>query len=228
MKIRKVFVSLFLAIFVLILSVFTVSAESVSALTDKVKALGEKYGFEVVVSEVLPHTRGGLSEEEINDELKILEEKLIAGREALQKNHQMADAYNRKIIEDGRFLIAPPIASETLAAKTTHTVYRYQTIGSVYPNATTIRCFITADINWSTYRNRYFWGSVRDKESSLYSGKGENWEETDSQVTVLDGGRTLKVEFWGDLEEKYEIGGVEYTFTSKNWRIWYEAACPAE
>lgn len=90
MKIRKVFVSLFLAIFVLILSVFTVSAESVSALTDKVKALGEKYGFEVVVSEVLPHTRGGLSEEEINDELKILEEKLIAGREALQKNHQMA------------------------------------------------------------------------------------------------------------------------------------------
>ena len=52
-----------LVIFVLIVSVFTVSAESVSALADKVKALEEKYGFEVVISQVLLHTRGRLWEE---------------------------------------------------------------------------------------------------------------------------------------------------------------------
>ena len=109
----------------------------------------------------------------------------------------------------------------------THTVYRYQTIGSYYPNGTTIRCYIAGNRTYRDFHKRYLWGSVVNKGSKLYSGKGDSWKETNCEVQCINHGRTYYVQVWGDLTEKYTLGLHEYTVKSKDWRIWYEASCPA-
>lgn len=208
---------------------FAVSADntlSENGFSEEVAALGEKYGVEITVTPTQTN-RAALSAEQEAEELANLEEHLRIGQAALEENNRLAEENWQSIVESGRLDEEYSVSENAISPRATHTVYRYQTIGSYYPNGTTIRCYITGNRTYSDVHKRYLWGSVVSKGSKLYSGKGDSWKETDCEVQRIDGGRTYYVQVWGDLTEKYTSWFHEYTVTSKGWRIWYEAYCPA-
>ncbi len=191
----------------------------------RIQQLADEYGVTISVAPV-SSSRTVMTAEQEEAELAELEERLAAGKAALAENNRQAEEAWQAIVDSGR-LDNDTSVTEGISTRATHTVYRYQTIGSYYPNGTTIRCYIKANRVYSDYHKRYLWGSVVATGSSLYSGKGTDWEETDCETQRIDGGRTQYVQVWGDLEEKYTSWFKEYTVTSKGWRIWYEAYCPA-
>ncbi len=191
-----------------------------------VSALEEKYDVEISVTPTKLN-RTTLSAEKEAEELANLEERLSIGQAALEENNKLAEENWQSIVESGRLNGGYSIPENTIFPRATYTVYRNQTIGSYYPNGTTIRCYITGNKTYSNSNKRYLWGSVVSKGSKLYSGKGDSWKQTDCEVQRIDGGRTYYVQVWGDLTEKYTSWFYEYTVTSKGWRIWYEAYCPA-
>ena len=191
----------------------------------RVLRLAEEYGVTISVAPA-SNARTVMTAEQEEAELAELEKRLAAGKEALEENNRQAEEAWQAILESGR-LDEETSVLEGVSSRATHTVYRYQTIGSYYPDGTTIRCYVTANRVYSDERSRYLWGSVVATGSSLYSGKGSAWKETDCETQKIDGGRTLYVQVWGDLEEKYTSWFKEYTVTSKGWRLWYEARCPA-
>ena len=231
MKKNKCVISLFLAsCFMLSLTTTTIAASSDNnyseeSFSEDVRSLGEKYGVTVTVSSTAPdHTT--LSSEQVAEALKDLENHLIAGQKALEENHRLADKAEKEIANSEKFK-KNIIPQKTLSATPTYSVQYYQTIGSYYPNGTTILCTVVGERVYNDYYKRYLWGAVVAKNSRLYSGKGVNWDQTNCQVQRIDTGRTYYVQVWGDLTEKYTKWFREYTVTSKGWRIWYEAYCPA-
>lgn len=206
-------------------NVGNIFAENVS-FESKVQVLSDKYGVNISMTPVAD-SRATMTPEQEEAELRQLEERLAAGKVALEENNHQAEAAWQKIVDAGRCNEKYEVIPNVIEEKGTYTVYYFQNIGSYYPNGTKIRCFITANRVYSNYHNRYLWGSVVSKGSSLYSGYGSDWDETDCQIQLIDGGRTEYVQVWGDLEEKYTSWFTEYTVTSKGWRIWYEAYCPA-
>lgn len=191
----------------------------------RVQTLAEEYGVTITTAPV-SSARTAMTAEQEEAELQQLEERLAAGKAALEENNRQAEAAWQEIVDSGRCDEDTSIP-DGISPRATHTVYYFQTIGSYYPNGTTIRCYITANRVYSDFHSRYLWGSVVSTGSSLYSGRGSDWEETDCQTQRIDGGRTEYVQVWGDLEEKYTSWFTEYTVTSVGWRIWYEAYCPA-
>jgi len=206
------------------LSALAASVESIS-FEDRVQQLAQEYGVTISVS---PTTRGEtvLTAAQEEAELAELEARLAAGQAALVENNRQAEEAWQAVVDAGR-LTPSSLVQDSASSRATHTVYRFQTIGSYYPNGTTIMCYITANKVYSDYHSRNLWGSVVTNGSVLYSGMGTDWEETDCKIQRIDGGRTLYVQVWGDLEEKYTSWFVEYTITSEGWRLWYEAYCPA-
>lgn len=201
------------------------SAKSIS-FEEKMQALSDKYNVDISMKSVAT-SRTIMTDEQEETELKQLEERLAAGKAALEENNRQAEAAWQDIVDSGRCDENYEISQEALQERATHTVYYFQNIGSYYPNGTTIRCYIRANRVYSDYHSRYLWGSVVSTGSTLYSGYGSDWDETDCKTQRIDGGRTEYVQVWGDLEEKYTYWFTEYTVTSKGWRIWYEAYCPA-
>lgn len=206
------------------LSAFAADVDSTSV-ENRVQQLAKEYGVTISVTPV-SSARTVMTAEQEEAELAQLEERLAAGKAALEENNRQAETAWQAIVDSGR-LDEDAAVPEGISTRATHTVFHYQTIGSYYPNGTTIRCYITANRVYSDYHSRYLWGSVVATGSSFYSGKGSDWEETDCETQRIDGGRTQYVQVWGDLEEKYTSWFKEYTVTSKGWRIWYEAYCPA-
>lgn len=228
MKKIKFFVSTVLVLSVLMSTMLLAYATSPEDdFTQKVIALGEKYGFDVTADISQATVRSALTSEQQEEQLAALEARLIAGQEALEENNRKAAENWASIVADGRYAEDAEISENAVSPRATYTVYYFQNIGSYYPGATTIRCYITGNKVYNDIAQRYLWGTVVSKGSRLNSGMGDSWDETDCTVDRIDGGRTYYVQVWGDLKEKYTIGAVEYTVTSKGWRIWYEAYCPA-
>lgn len=168
-----------------------------------------------------------VSAEDEEAELEALEERLIAGQAALAENNRLAEESYAAVFASERFAEDTGSSVGAISPRATYTVYRYQTIGYYYPDSTTIRCYITGNVSYSEYHERDLWSGVVSNGSSLYSGMGDSWEETDCEIQLIDGGRTYYVQVWGDLEETYTSGFNEYTITGEGWRIWYETYCPA-
>ncbi|MDK2927651.1 MAG: hypothetical protein PWR31_1341 [Bacillota bacterium] len=186
--------------------------------------LAEKYGVKISVKSM----QRSETVEDQAAQLAGLEARLIAGQKALRENNRQAEENWQKLVTSGRLDENATITPNAVASPyATHTVYYYQQIGYVYPDMTTIECYITGNVVYSDFYQRNLWGSVVSTGSSLFAGPGDEWEETDSQVDLIDGGRTYYVQVWGDLTETYTIGLNEYEVTSEGWRIWYEAYCPA-
>lgn len=201
------------------------AADAESDFADKVAALGEKYGVAITVES--KQRTSVVSAEDEEAELAALEERLIAGQAALAENNRLAEESYAAIVASERYDEDTSGSVSAISPRATHTVFRYQTIGYYYPNATTIRCYITGNVSYSEFHKRDLWGGVVSNGSSLYSGMGDSWDETDCEIQRIDGGRTYYVQVWGDLEETYTSWFNEYTVTSEGWRIWYEAYCPA-
>ena len=191
-----------------------------------ITALGEKYGV-TITAEDRAQGRRYLSKSESAKELEILEEHLKIGQNALAENNRAAEENWNALLASGRLNEDTVSDMGTAPRLATHTVYRYQAIGYYYPNATTIRCYLQGERVFSEFHNRHLWAGIVSKGSSLFSGKGDSWEETDCTTSKIDGGRTFYVQVWGDLTEKYTSWFKEYTVTSKGWRIYYEAVCPS-
>ena len=226
-NLTKVFSFLF-AIF-MIMSPLTANAANFeeASFESRVQSLSNKYDVDITVKSVAS-SRSTLTKEQEEAELIHLEERLAAGKVALEENNRQAQAAWDAVVSSGRLDDNNYVDSfNAIQAGSTHTVYYFQNIGSYYPNGTTIRCRITANRVYSNTNKIHIWGSVISTGSNLYSGRGSNWKETDCQTANLDGGRVKKVQVWGDLTEKYTSFFKEYTVTSKGWRIWYEAYCPA-
>lgn len=225
MKKIKVWLSTVLVLCLMLsLATTAFAANADSDFSEKVADLGEKYGVTITVT---AKQRAAVSATQEDEELAALEERLMAGQAALEENNRLADENWAEIVASGRCDEDSTTPSTGISPRATHTVYRYQTIGYYYPNATTIRCYITGNRVYSDYHQRNLWGGVVRNGSSLYSGMGDSWDETDCEIQRIDGGRTYYVQVWGDLDEKYTSGFYEYTVTSEGWRIWYEAYCPA-
>lgn len=201
------------------------AADTQSDFADKVAALGEKYGVTITV--VTKQRTSTVSAEDEEAELEALEERLIAGQAALAENNRLAKESYAAVFASERFAEDTGGSVGAISPRATHTVYRYQTIGYYYSDATTIRCYITGNVSYSEYHERDLWSGVVSNGSSLYSGTGDSWGETDCEIQLIDGGRTYYVQVWGDLEETYTSGFNEYTITGEGWRIWYETYCPA-
>lgn len=190
--------------------------------------LEQKYNIEVTY-EPLFSTNSATTEEDLEKELEILENYLIQTQSLLKENNHEAEENWNKIKNSDRYTgdVLTEEKAREISISSAHTVYYYQSIGSVYPNGTTIQCSLTANRVFNSFQDRYLWGSIINTNSKIAYGKADNWEETETQTSILDGGRTYYVQVWGDLEESYYSGLNKYTITSEGWRIWYEAYCPA-
>lgn len=223
-KITKIFSAILITC--MLINPISAFAASYSNLTyeEKVQTLAIKYGVTITTTPISTY-RIAMSEADEEQELKQLEEHLKAGKAALEENNKEAEAAWQALVSSGR-IDSKSGTSAGISPRSTYTVYHTQSIGSYYPNGTTILCYITANRVYSETKSRYLWGSVVSTGSSLYSGYGTNWEETNCETQLIDGGRTEYVQVWGNLEEKYTSSLVEHTITSEGWRLWYEAYCP--
>lgn len=224
MKTMKNFYSILLAVCILSTPISAFASNIPDDSFDyKVQELASKYGVEISILDNQT-AADNISDEE--KELEELEQYLINSQNSLRENNEAADEAWQNIINSGR-LTQIPTFEDRKSTRATHTVYCYKTIGSYYPNGTTIQCSITANMVYSSIQKRNFWGAVQSTNSKLYSGKGTNWKETKCTYKQIDSGRTYYVEVYGDLTEKYTLLLHEYTVTSTDWKIWYEAICPS-
>lgn len=188
--------------------------------------LAEKYGVEITITVLDAKSANQLSDDEVVKRINALEATLINGQEALQENNKAAEAAWQDIIASGRVYTEEARLQDT-NTRAAYTVYYYQTIGYVYPSASTIQCSVKANRVYNSSAGRYLWGSLISSRSSLYSGSADSWNQTNSSTTLIDGGRTYYAQYWGNLTETRWDGIYQTQITSNNWRIWFEASCPA-
>lgn len=168
-----------------------------------------------------------LSGDEVAKRINALEAALIDGQKALQENNEAAEAAWQDIVNSGR-AYTEEVKLPEVNTRAAYTVYYYQAIGYVYPSASTIQCSVKANRVHNSSAGRYLWGSLISSRSSLYYGSAaDSWSQTSSSTTLIDGGRTYYAQYWGDLTETRRDGIYETQVTSNNWRIWFEASCPA-
>ena len=188
--------------------------------------LAEKYGVEITVTVLDAKSANQLSDDEVVKRINALEAVLIDGQKALQENNAAADAAWQDIVVSGR-VYAEEAKLQDGNTRAAYTVYYYQAIGYVYPSASTIQYSVKANRAYNSSAGRYLWGSLISSRSSLYSGSEDKWKQTNSSTTLIDGGRTYYAQYWGDLTETRWDGIYQTQVTSNNWRIWFEASCPA-
>ena len=201
--------------------VFALKNSQVNKYISAINELNEKYGVTVSVRVIDPEKANQLSDNEINQKLHTLEEKLIIGQKALEENNKQESMVQQK---SGSAFTAGRQDSTRANA---HTVYYYKDIGYIYPSGSTIRCTLRANRVYSDLHARYIWGTIISNSSSLFSGAANDWNETNTSTSLVDGDRTYYAQYWGDLTEVYNDGVYEHEITSYNWRIWFEAYCPA-
>lgn len=162
-----------------------------------------------------------LSLAEVNSTLSDLESSLIKGQQARLENQQAYEQYLKELSESGRMGSSDTSDSPMPRALISRT--HYQSIGSLVPNGTSIRCNITGNTTSDAYGNTV-WSSLTTHSSRLSSGYGTNWEETDFSYDLIDGRRTYYCTFTGTLEEPYKQSGlIQYYVYSEGWRLWFEA-----
>lgn len=228
-QIKRIFSILIVFVMILGFSTTAFAAEGDTKLTYETAAaeLAEKYGVEINITVIDADAVSNLSEKDIINQINALEATLINGQQALKDNNEAAEAAWEEIVSSGRLMDTPSLSSD-INTRANYTVYYYQNIGYIYPNASTIQCSVTGDRVYNNNHGCHLWGSLISSSSSLYFGSAaDSWNQTNSSTVKIDGGRTYYAQYWGDLTETYNDGFHDVQITSQNWRIWFEAYCPA-
>lgn len=227
-KIVKKFISMvLLTTCIFTLTSFPAFAADTTSPSDKLTTglsqLEEKYDVTIKAAPTAKKA-ATLSVDEVNTTLSDLESALAKGQQARIENQQAYENHMKELSESGRIDTSGTSAfSDSPAPRGFVSRTHYQSIGSLVPSGTTIRCNITGVTTADAYGNT-IWKSLSSHGSYLSSGYGTNWEETDFDYEVLDGRRTYNCSFIGTLEEPYKQSGIiQYYVYSEGWRLWFEA-----